>query len=339
MKISTFLSVFLASAAVVAAETASAPAVHTEDFSKTLWSHWHGPKVKAKYTLDKNEGAAAKGAGKITITGKGSACFLKRLPVEPSSIYLVEVMVKSADKNMLATIQAQDFGLESKFVRIIGKNSTIATPEWQKFTYFFRTGKNTKTVQMLLDCFTADGGSMLYDDFKMSKVDHLEEYFDTFASNNWGKWQNTPKGAKLQFGHDKVEGRKTPGALKIDVLPGHNPKASGCATTTLPIVPGKTYTMVVYAKAKDLDPNATLSLSYQAQDEKYKFLSLPIPSRAFKASECADWKQIVITRKIIPTGRWEKCRNILVTLSVSGSSKGSALFDDFEFFVDENDEE
>ena len=173
----------------------------------------------------------------------------------------------------------------------------------------------------------------------MTKVEGLNEFYDSFAANTWGSWK-TDK-SKIKFSYDPEVGKTVPGSCRIDVLPGNTlAKFSGCATKTLPVVPGKTYTLTVFVKAQNLDPQTKLSLSFQAQDEKCKFLGLPIPSRSFTAAECADWKQIIITRKITPTGKWEKCRNVLVTLGVGYSSKpGTAWFDDFEFFVDETEEE
>ena len=170
----------------------------------------------------------------------------------------------------------------------------------------------------------------------MTKVDGIDEFFDTFAANSWGNWKSSK--AKMTFSHDPAVGKKAPGSLKIAQLA--NSAGSGVATKHIPVMPGKTYTLTVFVKAKDLDPNTKLSLSFQAQDQNLKFLGLTIPSRAFTAAECADWKQIILTYKVPNTGRWEKCRTLLVTLGV-GTSKtpGAAWFDDFEFFVEENEEE
>ena len=340
MKKTLLLSAVFAAASMFGAETASATDVN-EGFSKSVWSHWHGDKVKAKYTLNKEEGSAEKGAAQVAVSTPGSACFLKRFPVEPSSLYQVEVMTKSASPNVVSSISVQDFGSAARYVKVIGGHSVIASPEWKKITYFFRTEPKTKTVQMLLDARSknADGAVVLFDDFKMTKVENISEFLDSFASNSWGSWK-TDK-SKIKFSHDPEVGKAAPGSCRIDILPENTlPKFSGCATKTLPIVPGKTYTLTVFVKAQNLDPQTRLSLSFQAQDEKCKFLGLPIPSRSFTAAECADWKQIIITRKITPTGKWEKCRNVLVTLGVGYSSNpGTAWFDDFEFFVDEAEEE
>lgn len=339
MKKTLFLSAVFAAASMFAADTAKTSTDVKEDFSSSIWSHWNTSKVKVKYSLNKEEGASAKGAAQISVLNSGSACFLKRFPVEPSSLYQADVMVKSAGKNIKANLAIQDFGMQKKFVKVVGKSVVAVSPEWQKISYFFRTSDKTETVQVLLDCNSPEAANILFDDFKMTKVEGLDEFYDSFAANVWGSWKSTK--AKMKFGHDPVVGKKAPGSLKIDVLPGNETKKySGCATFHLPVVPGKTYTVVVNVKTKDLDPDAKVSLSYQAQDEKQRFLGLPIPSRAYTAAECTDWKQIVITRKITNTGKWAKCRNFLVTLGASGSIKpGTVWFDDFEFFVEETDEE
>ena len=307
-----------------------------DDFTAKIWSNWHGSKVKAKYSHNKTDGSAAKGAAQITVTGKGSALFLKRYSVEPSSLYQAEVMVKSAAKNSTASLSAQNFGMNKKFVNVIGGQTAGISDNWQKINYFFRTSAQTQTVQMLLTFNTPEGGICLFDDFKMTKVDGIDEFFDTFAANSWGNWKSSK--AKMTFTHDPAVGKKAPGSLKIAQLA--NSAGSGVATKHIPVMPGKTYTLTVFVKAKDLDPNTKLSLSFQAQDQNLKFLGLTIPSRAFLAAECADWKQIILTYKVPNTGRWEKCRTLLVTLGV-GTSKtpGAAWFDDFEFFVEETEEE
>lgn len=341
MKNTLFFAALMGAASMFAAEAAKTPAEFKEDFSAKLWSHWNSPKVRAKYTLNKNEGAAAKGAAQITTTTAGSASYLRRFTVEPSAIYQIEVMVKSPAKDVESSLSVQDFGTAQKFVKTIGSNSAFVTAEWQKMSYFFKTGAKTETVQILFDISSKnpEGATILFDDFKMTKVDGINEYFDSFNGNSWGFWKTAK--SKMKSSLDMKVGKKAPGSYRIDVLPGNTTnKFSGCSTKQVPVIPGKTYTLTVFAKTQGLDPNARISLSFQALDEKGKFLGLAIPSRSFKASECTDWKHIVVTRKILNTGRWAQCKNILVSFGVSRSqTPGTAWFDDFEFFVDEVDEE
>ena len=336
MKKTLFMTTLFAAAAMFAADAAPSKTEIKDDFTAKVWSHWNTSKVKAKYSHNKTEGVTAKGAAQINTTTPGSACFLKRYEVEPSSLYQVEVMVKSTTPGVKASLGLQDFGLNQKFVKVIGSQTASPSAEWQKIVYYFKTGAKTKWVQVLLDQYCATPATTLFDDFKMTKVDYISEFYDSFAANNWGNWKAA--GAKIKFGHDATVGKKAPGAAKIEILPGNI--KSGCATKHIYVTPGKTYTLVVWVKAKGLSPNAKLSLSFQAQDENYKFLGLAIPSRTITAADCADWKQIVITRKIVPTGKWAKCRTILVTLGAgSSSTPGTAYFDDFEFFEEEDEEE
>ncbi len=337
MKKSIFMSVLLAASSMFAAENAATVNTNvSEDFTKGVWSYWNSPKVKVKYSHNKTEGSAAPGAAQITTSTPGSAMFLKRFTVQPSSLYQIEVMVKSATPDVTASIGLQDFGMAKKFVKVIGSHGTKATPEWQKLVYFFRTGSKTETVQVLLGSDCPTPATLLFDDFKMTKVDGIEEFLDSFAANTWGNWKGAK--AKMKFSHDAAVGKKAPGSLKIEQLA--NSASSGCATKHIPVVPGKTYTLTVFAKTKGLDPKTKISLSFQAQTKDFKFLGLAIPSRSYNAEECSDWKQIVLTYKVPNTGRWANCRTLLVTLGL-GTSKvpGTVWFDDFEFFVDETDEE
>lgn len=337
MKRTIFLATILTAASMFGVDPNQKSTTNIQDdFTAKIWSYWNTSKVKAKYSHNKTDGAAAKGAAQITITGKGSACFLKRYSVEPSTLYQAEVMVKSAAKNSTASLSAQNFGMNKKFVNVIGGQTAGVSDKWQKIIYFFRTSAKTQTVQMLLTFNTPDGGICLFDDFKMTKVDGIDEFFDSFAANSWGHWKSNK--AKMTFTHDAAVGKAAPGSLKIAHLA--NSVGSGCATKHIPVMPGKTYTLTVFTKAENLSPNTKLSLSFQAQDQNLKFLGLTIPSRSFTAAECADWKQIVLTYKVPNTGKWAKCRTLLVTLGVGSSqTPGAAWFDDFEFFVDEAEEE
>lgn len=340
MKYGIFLSALLSTAAIFAADPSLSTTNISDDFSTKIWSHWSSPKVKARYSHNKTDGAAAKGAAQLVITGKGSACFLKRFNVEPDSLYTVEVMVKADSNKHTSAIALQDFGMKQKFVKTIGRNITKTDTKWQKLTYFYRTGAKTKTVQVLLDCGTENGGTFLFDDFKMTKVDYLPEFYDSFTVNNWGSW-HTHK-SKLRFSIDPEVGKKAPGSYKIEVLPENTLKRySGSATRHIPVIPGKTYTLSVFAKAKGLDPDALISLSMQALNIEHQFISnLAIPRRSYKVEECRDWRHIIVTYRIPTTGRWANCRNILVTLSTSRSTTpGTVWFDDFEFFIDEVEEE
>ena len=98
--------------------------------------------------------------------------------------------------------------------------------------------------------------------------------------------------------------------------------------------------MSVWVKAKGIAPQTKISLGFQSKDENLKYLGLRIPSTFITAENCTEWKQIVLTSKITPTGKWAKVRNILITLGVGGSTQpGVVLFDDFEIFTEETEEE
>jgi hypothetical protein len=94
MNKSIFLSVVLAASSMFAADNAATVNTNvSEDFTKGVWSHWNASKVKVKYSHNKTEGSGAPGAAQITTSTPGSAMFLQRLTVQPSSLYQVEVMV------------------------------------------------------------------------------------------------------------------------------------------------------------------------------------------------------------------------------------------------------
>ena len=311
---------------------------NSDDFSQKTWTTWNGKGTVVKTSINKEEGSAAKGSLQLVFPKGTTGGSLKNFPVEPNSFYTAEIMVKSADKDASFELAAHDFGADNKYRKIMTRKSFPASTEWKKITLNILTGSNTKFVRILPSVKTQPNIPAFFDDFKLTKVEGIDEKDAFDFTNEWSMWK--PAVAKVKFSIDKNEGNSAAPAAKIEFLPGNPAKGSATLMRNISILPGKTYTMSVWVKAKGIAPKTKISLGFQSKDENLKYLGLQIPSTFITAENCTEWKQIVLTRKITPTGNWAKVRNILITLGVSGSTQpGTVLFDDFEIFTEETEEE
>ena len=129
-------------------------------------------------------------------------------------------------------------------------------------------------------------------------------------------------------------GQQAPGALQITVGPG-NPLSAGCCFVRhFRIRPGRTYTALVYVRAKGIAPDSQIALGFQGQDENKRFLGTGVQSARLKGENVPTdgWKRIVLSFIIPETGKWKKAAQLLCTLAVANAASGQVFFDDFEFF-------
>ncbi len=309
----------------------------TDDFSKKVWTTWNGKGAVVKASINKEEGCTAKGALQIVYPKGTSGGLLKNFPVEPNTFYTAEIMVKSTDKDAVFELAFHDFGEDNKFRRIMTRKEFSGSAEWKKISMTFLTGSKTAFVRVLPSVRTKTGVPAFFDDFKLAKASILEEKDIFEFKNEWSLWKG--KGAKVNLSIDKSEGKTAAPAAKIEFLAGNSGRASATLMRNISVLPGRTYTLSVFVKAKGVAPKTKISLGFQSKDENFKYLGLPIPSTYTTAENCSDWKQIVLTRKITTQGKWAKLRNILITLGVSGNTEqGAVYFDDFEIFEEEAEE-
>ena len=151
----------------------------------------------------------------------------------------------------------------------------------------------------------------------------------------WGNWKSD--NSVVQFRHDPDIGHKSPGSLCVILGPEHPMGKSVCFTKHLPVEPAKTYTGLVFVKTEGIDDAASISLGFQGQDEKKKFLGTESLSTRIKGSQvkAGEWKRLVYTVRVPSEGKWESVAQLLCTIGVNNSEKGKVWFDDFQFFVNQ----
>jgi len=88
--------------------------------------------------------------------------------------------------------------------------------------------------------------------------------------DGWGNWKS--ENSVVKFLHDSDAGRSAPGSLSIIFGPDHPLEKSACFTRHLIVEPGKTYTGLVFVKTEGVHEDAIISLGFQGQDAKGKFL-------------------------------------------------------------------
>lgn len=148
----------------------------------------------------------------------------------------------------------------------------------------------------------------------------------------WGQWK--AEGAVAKFLHDEKTGHSELGSVSIILGPENSLDKSACFTKHFSVKAGGSYTALVYLKAKDLDKTASISLGFQGQDAKKKFLGTEVRATRLLAEQYpeGEWVRLVYTIIIEDTGRWAQAENLLCTIGISKSSKGQVWFDDFCFF-------
>lgn len=314
-----------------------------DTFEKLNWKSWNKPQFKFSYKRIADEGRTAKGALEIAAKpgnpAKNDGNFLREFAVKPNSDYRAVVYVKAKDINPEAyiSVAAQSMGKKMEFQARLGSVKFVPGTDWQKIEFQFQTIHVTANVRFFMAAVNLTKGSVIFDDFKFGHISSFTDCSDNFNTLAWGNWNL--KDAKIKYSLNTEEGRKKPGAAMMTFLKGHPANRGGSFTRRLAVKPGKEYTFVVFVKNLSLAPQARISFGVQPLNAKRQFLGLPQRTTAVTAAECGDWKRLVLTVKIPNTGKWAQTAMMLVTMSASRSSEGSVIFDDFEFFEEENEEE
>lgn len=148
----------------------------------------------------------------------------------------------------------------------------------------------------------------------------------------WGQWQ--AEGAVVKFFHDAETGHSEAGSLSIILGPEAPLDKSVCFTKRLSVKVGGNYTALVYVKVENLEKTATISLAFQGQDAKNKFLGTEVRSSRLSAEQCPEgvWVRMVYSIIVDGNDKWRQAEKLLCTIGVSKSSRGQLWFDDFYFF-------
>lgn len=159
---------------------------------------------------------------------------------------------------------------------------------------------------------------------------------DPFDTYSWGHWASEKADAKV--GHDPSAGRTKPGAGRIRIGGAPGSRGSACLLNTFKVQPGREYTALVWVKTEGFEPTERVSLSFQGKDEKVRFLGTSVIHTGRRIDACRDWKRLVLTFTVPDEGRWNDCRNLMVTVSVPAGKPGTLWADDFEFFETEEED-
>ena len=151
-----------------------------DDFSKTPWSTWNSKDTVVKATINKTEGAAAKGALQLVYPKGTNGGMLKNFPVEPNTFYTAEIMIKTADADAITDLAVHDFGADNKYKKIILRKSFTPSTEWKKISVCFLTGSNTKFVRVLPGIMTKTAVPAFFDDFKLTKASAISKNFNVW---------------------------------------------------------------------------------------------------------------------------------------------------------------
>ena len=315
----------------------------SDSFEKQIWKYWNKPQFKYTYKNIADDGRNAKGAAAIIAKpgnpAKNDGNFFKEFPIEKNTDYRASVYVKTKDVNPEAVVSfaAQSMGQKMEFQARLAEVKFVPGSDWQKMEIQFKSIHVSANARIFLSAINLQKGSIIFDDFEFGKIESFSDCTDNFNTMAWGNWNVSQ--AKVKYSINPAVGRKAPGAAMMTFLAGHPAGHSGSFTRRLPVEPGKEYTFIVFVKNDGLTPAAKISMGIQALNAKNLFLGFAPRSVSTAASACEDWKRLVINFKVPTTGKWAQCRKMLVTLSASGSVHGSALFDDFEFFEAEKEEE
>ncbi len=316
----------------------------TDTFEKLTWGRWANKGSSIDFKHNPAEGKGAPGAAEMQFKAQHKAgvsgSFLKKLPVEEGKTYRIKISARNLtpDLEAQASIGVQAFK-DDKHLHVITNGTRIAlNNEWIELSTDFTASNNSNKIQILVSASSAPNAKVIFDDFSMEEIDISKEFKDDFSQLNWSNWKAT--GSKVKLGHTREDGHTAKGAAYLEI-PADNPEGkSGCLLRSFPVESGKEYTLLVYAKAIGLPPNTDISLSIQGRQSKptMRFLGTGVQGGKLKAGDCTEWKRIVFTYKIPTTGKWKDCDNILVTLGAGCNAPGKVLFDDFEFFLNEDED-
>lgn len=314
-----------------------------DSFEKLTWGRWVNKDGKVDFKHNSAEGKTAPGAAEIHFKeghkAGVSASMLKMAPVEEGKTYRVKIQARNLtpDIEANASIGVQAFK-DGKYLHVITSGTKIAlNGEWTEIATDFAAANNSNQIQVLVSAGGVTNAKVQFDDFSMAELDISKDFKDDFSQMNWSYWKAS--GSKIKTGHTREDGHTAKGAAYLEI-PADTDGKSACLLRSFPVQSGKEYTLLVYAKAIDLPAGTDISLNIQGRQSKptMRFLGTGVQGGKVKAGDCADWKRIVFTYKIPTTGKWKDCDNILVTLGAGCKAPGKVLFDDFEFFLNEDED-
>ena len=333
----------------------SAEMIMNEDFSTpalgTSWGSWKSADAVGSCEYNKVAGNKAAGSLEIKIgTGnplKASLLFLRSFPAKAGENIRVSVYVRStqlaSDAKVVLALQGLD--VSGQFIGTPVESSELSGAvvngeKWRKLSLNFMIptlGAWEKTEKMMctLGVSNTTAGTVSFDDFEVVKLGQDEPFTDDFSSMKWGAWK-LPE-AKAEFLHNNLIGNKDPGCLEIKIGPGNRAKNGLSFLNRFPVKPGESYTALVFVKTKGLPESGNVSLSFQGQDAKLRFIpNIPVKNVSLTGSALPtdEWKRMVLTFKIPNEGNWANTRYLLCTLGASDAESGQVFFDDFEFSRD-----
>jgi len=333
----------------------SAEMIMNEDFSApalgTSWGSWKSADAVGSCEYNKVAGNKAAGSLEIKIgTGnplKASLLFLRSFPAKAGENIRVSVYVRStqlaSDAKVVLALQGLD--VSGQFIGTQVESSELSGAvvngeKWRKLSLDFMIptlGAWEKTEKMMctLGVSNTTAGTVSFDDFEVVKLGQDEPFTDDFSSMKWGAWK-LPE-AKAEFLHNNLIGNKDPGCLEIKIGPGNRAKNGLSFLNRFPVKPGESYTALVFVKTKGLPESGNVSLSFQGQDAKLRFIpNIPVKNVSLTGSALPtdEWKRMVLTFKIPNEGNWANTRYLLCTLGASDAESGQVFFDDFEFSRD-----
>jgi len=121
------------------------------------------------------------------------------------------------------------------------------------------------------------------------------------------------------FDHIPDLGCTAPPSIRMQVGPSGK---GGCFLRSFPVVPGRTYTVRIMARAENADG---FSISLQPAHGMTNLKIAP-PIKRFKAS--AEWTELKMTFKVPTAKNWQETDRLAMTVSGRGKNY-SAWFDDW----------
>ena len=146
------------------------------------------------------------------------------------------------------------------------------------------------------------------------------------------------KEAKITDVYDPGVGKNESGSFKL-IFENGVPKQSACFSQFFPVKRGKTYTVIVWAKADKMDDDGWVWLSLQPRDTNgrtmydRKGLQGNAAIIKFAPADCRDaWKRLTLTFTVPDNEIWREVSQLAVVFGGASSSVGTLNFDDLEVF-------
>ncbi len=329
--------------------------VYDDDFSQPpVWANWKSANTSGEFRWAANEGYGKKGAMEIAVNNApeagGHFCYLKHFPAVAGKKYVASVWVRAENitqsSEIILAFQAQDSA--KKFLGTPVASTVVPASKigdgWKQIILTFvvpTEGKWNETAFLLctIGIDKAVKGNIFIDDFYFTEefsVDNAAtgEYQGDFSSPNvFSSWKSSS--AVGTFSWTQTQGHNSKGAMEITVGKDSGPDAVFCFLKPFPVIPGKTYTVTVWAKAEDISPSSEVIIAFQGQDSAKKFLGTPVISNVIRGDEMGnDWKCRILTFMIPEKEAWSQTAYLLCTIGIKNSNKGKIFFDDINFYED-----